>query len=312
MPFISITIPAYKNVPLLKRLLDSIAAQNFKDYEVIITDDTPDDSVQALVSGYSQINGLQYFKNSSPLGTPENWNEGIRKASGAWIKIMHHDDWFAKNDALAILAKHANANIACMFSGYQNIYIDDAEKSEIVQAGISIIEKINKTPWLLFASNKIGPPSVTMIRNNMSEAYDNRLKWRVDTEYYIRMIQHKHRFHYIDDCLINVGMHSTQVTQSTFLNPKIELAEGLYLLEKHGVEPLENIWVYDAWWRLFRNLQIKNMQDILKHAPGAWPMIVHKMVVDLSNIPPTLLSIGFCSKTLMAISYLRRRHYIHA
>jgi len=45
---ISICIPAYKNVGFLERLLHSISIQSFADYEVVITDDSPDDSVKNL------------------------------------------------------------------------------------------------------------------------------------------------------------------------------------------------------------------------------------------------------------------------
>ena len=41
-----------------------------------------------------------YYKNIKVLGTPENWNESIRKAKGAWIKLMHDDDWFANENSL--------------------------------------------------------------------------------------------------------------------------------------------------------------------------------------------------------------------
>ena len=52
-PFISICIPAYKRVNYLKRLLESVAIQTFNDYEVIITDDSDDNSVRELADQYS-------------------------------------------------------------------------------------------------------------------------------------------------------------------------------------------------------------------------------------------------------------------
>lgn len=312
MPLISITIPTYKNVPLLKRLLDSIATQTFGDYEVIITDDTPDESVQELVHAYSQIKNLKYFKNNMPLGTPENWNEGIRKASGDWIKIMHHDDWFSRNDALELLSNQTQQNVDCIFFAYKNVYQNNQEQTEEVIASAKEVENLLKTPWLLFASNKIGPPSVTMIRQSILEVYDNQLKWRVDTEFYIRLIQKKYKFQYLSTSLINVGIHESQVTQYTFLNPKVELEEGLYLLQKHSVNPLKNIWVYDAWWRLFRNLNIRSMEEIQNYAAGTWPTIMHQLVADISLIPIPFLKIGFVSKCCMAVSYFRRRHLLYA
>ena len=48
-PFVSICIPAYKRISYLKRLLESIIIQTYKDYEVIITDDSDNDSVKDLL-----------------------------------------------------------------------------------------------------------------------------------------------------------------------------------------------------------------------------------------------------------------------
>ena len=97
---ISICIPAYSRVAFLQRLLASIAVQTFKDFEVIITDDSPGSDVQEVCSRYADAFPLIYYKNEPALGTPENWNEGIRRASGKWIKLMHDDDWFATPGAL--------------------------------------------------------------------------------------------------------------------------------------------------------------------------------------------------------------------
>ena len=51
--FISICIPAYKHVDYLQRLLDSILIQTYKNFEIIITDDRPDNSVEILLEKHS-------------------------------------------------------------------------------------------------------------------------------------------------------------------------------------------------------------------------------------------------------------------
>lgn len=304
MPKISITIPAYKNVPALQRLLDSIASQTYKDYEVIVTDDTPDISVKEFITSYQRINGLKYYKNPIPLGTPENWNEGIRKATGEWIKIMHHDDYFATADALLSFAKHTTENIDFIFSGYAN-HFHQTDLFQPVHFSKTDSVLIGLNPWTLFASNTIGPPSVTLVRRKQADCYDKNLKWRVDTEYYIRQLQRNSRFTHIRSVLVNVGIHESQVTKSTFLHPEVELTEGLYLLQKHGDKPLRNVLVYDAWWRLFRNLNIYKMEDVLSHAAGEWPDIVQKLLSDIERCDKALLRKGIYSKSLMFKSYIR-------
>src|SRR5665647_1729457 len=99
---VSICIPAYKRIADLEKLLDSIGRQTFKNFEVIITDDSPDDTVKNFCLNYHHEFELIYYKNTPPLGTPENWNEGIRKATGEWVKLMHDDDYFADDDSLAL------------------------------------------------------------------------------------------------------------------------------------------------------------------------------------------------------------------
>jgi glycosyltransferase involved in cell wall biosynthesis len=103
-PFISICIPAYKNASYLDVLLRSIESQTFRNYEVIVSDDSQDDEVEILCKHYSTKFSLQYHKNSPAKGSPANWNMVISLAKGEWIKMMHDDDWFAGKASLAAFA----------------------------------------------------------------------------------------------------------------------------------------------------------------------------------------------------------------
>src|SRR6478735_2601277 len=124
---ISICIPAYKRTAYLKRLLDSVAIQTFKDFEVIVSDDSPDNSVETVCNEYAEKFKLLYFKNAAALGTPANWNFGISKANGDWIKLMHDDDWFADENALAVFARHTDKS-KFIFSAYSNHYENGTAK----------------------------------------------------------------------------------------------------------------------------------------------------------------------------------------
>src|SRR5215470_3166789 len=107
---ISICIPTFQRVNFLKRLLDSISVQSFKDFEVIVTDDSPEDDVRKLSQEYENKFSLRYFKNVVPLGTPANWNQAIRHARGEWIKLMHDDDWFSSSESLEIFSQYTSAD----------------------------------------------------------------------------------------------------------------------------------------------------------------------------------------------------------
>ncbi|MBZ5856366.1 glycosyltransferase family 2 protein [Flavihumibacter profundi] len=305
-PLISICIPAYQRINYLERLLRSIEQQTFRDFEIIVTDDSPDNSVALMVDKYHHLN-IRYKKNEVALGTPANWNSGIKQCRGEWIKLIHDDDWFSSPDSLQIFADHTKMGKKFIFSAYANHFEDGKTPVEQKFLPDSWARKILREPMTLLAYNVIGPPSVIMVHRSITELYDEALKWRVDMEYYVRLLNMLNGYEYINDVLVNVGVSESQVTQSCIYKPNVELPEGKRLLDKHGDFRLKNIWVYDAWWRLLRNMDIRSNQQLEQYAPGDWPLVIKRMVKDLSKIPSLLLRFGILSKSFMFVSYLKNK-----
>ncbi|MBS1668528.1 MAG: glycosyltransferase family 2 protein [Bacteroidetes bacterium] len=304
-PLISICIPAYKRTDFLKRLLDSISIQTFQEFEVIITDDSPGEELAALMAAYDKKFDLKYFRNPKALGTPENWNEAIRKGSGRWIKLMHDDDWFSDAHSLqyfvdAINREHGRTLI---FSAYRKVFIDEGRVEEVFVNAFRY-RLLQKNPFTLIASNIIGPPSVVIHRNDHRFFYDKNLKWLVDIDFYISNLQNA-KSYYIDRVLVDIGMNAEQVTKESFRINKVEIPENFYLLNKIGVVALKDIHVYDAWWRLIRNLRIRKLADIQESGySGELPLSIKKMIGFQSRIPLACLNIGVLSKFFMALSFI--------
>lgn len=308
-PLISICIPSFKRVDQLNRLLLSISSQTFKDFEVIITDDSPDDSVKQLCESYYEKIPLRYYKNSPALGTPENWNEGIRKATGQWIKLMHDDDWFLSNDSLAEFARATvNGGEILIFSAYKNIK-DRTEDGESVFLSPLRRYLLNSNPVSILSKNCIGPPSVTLFEREPLMDFDNKLKWLVDMEFYIRQLKSR-QILYLYKPLIGIGISDSQVTSSSSLNPKVEIPEHLYLLNKLGVGVLNNIPFYDAYWRLFRNLRITDIDSVKSFASdNLIPQKLIKLISFQNAMPNYLFRNGLLSKFFMLISYCKTRFF---
>lgn len=307
---ISICIPAYKRVDFLKRLLDSIEIQTFKSFEVIVTDDSPDENVQLLCAGFKQKIPLYYQRNPSPLGTPENWNEAIRLSKGGWIKLMHDDDWFADEFSLQFFADSITAHPGhhFFFSAYRNLY-EDGRTEKVFASGFGL-RALQSNPVTLFGKNIIGPPSVTLTRNDKEFYYDKVVKWVVDIDFYIMYLQ-KVRPVYLNKVLINVGLGSHQVTRDCARQRPIEIPENFYLLNKVGLFHLKNILVYDAWWRLMRNLEITSERDIRDSGyQGAIPFLITSMIRWQQHFPAMILKIGFFSKAIMCLHYLLNKRKI--
>ncbi len=307
-PLVSICIPAYKNARYLNRLLQSISIQTFKDFEVVITDDSNDDSVCDLINANSWGFELVYTKNEKALGSPENWNEGVRRSRGKWIKIMHHDDWFANENSLSVFVRniHEHPSFNFFFCTYYNIYEDTAEK-DMMTVNSTQRKLILNDPVALLSHNVLGPPSTTIYKNDKSMLYDNRLKWLVDMDFYISYLKTSKPY-FIDEPLINIGVHKDQVTQSSFRNRSVEIPEHLIVLNKLGEKCLQNLLVYDAFWRLMRNLQIRSLEELSEYSndiPVARKL--RRIIKHQQKLPSSVISIGPLSKVFMFFSYLANR-----
>lgn len=305
-PLISICIPAYKNAEYLKRLLESISIQTFTDFEVVITDDSNDSSVSDYINTQSWNFLLSYYKNEQTLGTPENWNEAVNHSKGEWIKIMHHDDWFSSKNALEVFVHEIKKQPkhSFFFCSYENKY-EDGKSRRVTPPNSFSSKLILKNPAALLSGNIIGPPSATIYRSGKNIFYDKKLQWLVDMDFYMRYLGNT-KPSYINQSLINIGIHEDQVTRYSFLKPEIEIPEHLIVLNKLGDDCLKNVIAYDAFWRLIRNLKITSIQEFSKFNKEdiMIPEKLKQIIKHQRKIPSVLLSFGPFSKITMLFSYL--------
>lgn len=306
-PYISVCIPAYKRVEFLSRLLDSLRLQTYRDFEVVVSDDSPGNEVEALCRQYAGFFSLSYHKNSSALGTPENWNEAIRRASGQWIKLMHDDDWFSQPDSLSKFAAAAQQQPEGMlFSSYHDVFLAE-QREKRVRLPAFRFKVLKREPVSLLSKNIIGPPSVIMHRNDGLYWYDARLKWLVDIDMYIRRLQTEAPV-YLPEPLIKVGVGREQVTAFVHGAPEVEVPEHFYFLEKTGIGRLKNLLVYDYWWRFVRNFRLFSEEDIRKYGyDGRVHSVILRMMAWEKRLPAFSLKNGFFSKALMTIHFLLYR-----
>ena len=227
MPKISICIPCYNQVDNIKRLLNSILIQTYKDFEVIISDDSDNDLIKNCIEAYA-INNIKYYKNAVALGSPANWNHAIDKASGDYIKIMHHDDWFTGEASLQAFVDVINKNPEVNFVVSHCVNVS-TEREEIHD--IPNLDMIRQTPDILYLGNHIGAPSVTFFRKSLLR-FDNQLKWLVDIDFYIRMLRESTSMGVVTDPVISIGIHKNQITTSCRNNFRLNIFEYSYLYEK--------------------------------------------------------------------------------
>ena len=230
-PEVSICIPAYRDTARLTILLNSIRQQDFTSYEVVITDDSPDNSVKDLVDAYQDLK-IKYFKNDSAKGSPENWNYCISLASAPLVKLMHHDDYFYDSSSLGkfIQAASQNQEIDYFYSG--TFIVDSSSNSgEVYKVDSRLLNRISEQPAFLFHKNLIGAPTVGLFRKELSFKFDSKLIWLVDIEYYVRVLLAKKVLH-ISEPLVTTVISDSQLSSGLRNTFTFEVGEFLYCYNK--------------------------------------------------------------------------------
>jgi glycosyltransferase involved in cell wall biosynthesis len=90
MPFFSIIIPTYNRAHIIKRPIDSILAQTFKDWELIIVDDGSTDDTKEIIESYKDPRIRYVWQENQERSASRN--HGIELAKGEWICFQDSDD----------------------------------------------------------------------------------------------------------------------------------------------------------------------------------------------------------------------------
>jgi glycosyltransferase involved in cell wall biosynthesis len=95
MPKLSIGLPVFNGQELLPALLDSLLAQTFRDFEIVICDNASSDRTSEICREYGRRDSrIRYFRNERNLGANPNFNRVFELSTAPLFKWAAHDDLY--------------------------------------------------------------------------------------------------------------------------------------------------------------------------------------------------------------------------
>lgn len=190
-PLISIIIPIYNGEKYLKVCLDSILAQTYTHFELILVDDGSTDTSSQICDAYAESDSRVITYHISNGGVSHARNYGINVAKGGWITFIDCDDWITPD----YLKDFASQNLEP-----STLYIIQADKVEngkikpwpyLYKEGICklkagnerIIDKllVYGTPWGKFFNSAV-------VKENKI-LFDEQISNHEDTLFYFEYIR---------------------------------------------------------------------------------------------------------------------------
>ena len=310
-PLVSICIPAYKKPEYVVRCIESVLKQTYKQVEIVISDDSPNQDIKLAIESYNSSISIKYYHNNPALKSPINWNNALNKATGYFYMLMHQDDWFEVDDAIETYIQTFEANPQVDFAFCRNTAIEPDGQVLQLQAIPSLLKDMQKHPNHLVRANVIGPPSNTMLRSKVSIRYDEAYIWLVDVDYYVQLLEAGHGYKYLDAHLVSIGLHEDQTTVFCRNNEDVIIKENIWFASKIGNTAFKDILIYDYYWRLLRNYKIRSIQDITVTGVNEQTIlpVIHHMLALQQNISLSILKMGIVSKTIMFFNYLLKPNH---
>ena len=220
---ISIIVPTYEmygmGADFLRKNFNSIVEQTHQPFEVVVPDNSDDDTIAKVCDEYVGKLPIKYFKNPSK-GMAQNTSAGVKAATGAIIKILYMDDRFANKNAIENLVKAFTTGVAWVATGCLH-----DENGAVVRPHMP-----SYNHDIYAGNNTIGSPSVVAFVNKDVILMDESMTWLLDCDLYARMykLHGAPKFIYSCDVVIGIGKHQT----TNALSDALKENERQYMLKK--------------------------------------------------------------------------------
>ena len=182
---VSIIMPSYNTALYIKKSIESVLAQTYTNWELIIVDDCSTDNTDEVLSEIHD-DRIKYFKNEKNSGAAVSRNKALREARGQWIAFLDSDDLWMPGKLEKQIQFMEKNEYAFSYTNYEEI---DTEGNK-TGVRVSGPKKITKTGmynycWpgcltVMYDANKVGLIQIEDIKKNNDYAMWLKVCKKVD------------------------------------------------------------------------------------------------------------------------------------
>ncbi|MDA8235168.1 MAG: glycosyltransferase family 2 protein [Clostridia bacterium] len=214
-PLVSVLMPVYNEELYVRTALDSILAQTYKNYEVIIINDASEDGTAEMVKPHLNkcVKMISMIRN---LGKAVCLNWGLTMANGRYILEMDGDDWL-EPEALEVLVKEGERlpeEVAYIYSD-RRVYYQDRKgrlKFHHVSKGVSFIDRYRFLSTLRAYGPRFIRKKVLSSIGGWPVDYPTRGRLFEDFALVLKLLD-QYKFSYVPRCLYNIRRHGENISK---------------------------------------------------------------------------------------------------
>jgi len=209
-PSISIIIISYNSGKFISRAIESVFAQTFGDFELIIINDGSTDNTKEIISSFED-NRIKYFENEANRGIVFSRNRGLKLARGNYIGMLDADD-IAHTNKFELQIDFLEKNPEFGMVGSWAKFID--AKGETVPGGWKLKAKSEAIPAIMLFKNYF-LQSAVLYRKECISGYSFKDGFEIGEDYLIWYeILKKWKAWNLQQYLLDYRVHEKSITQN--------------------------------------------------------------------------------------------------
>ncbi|MBD2387134.1 glycosyltransferase family 2 protein [Cylindrospermum sp. FACHB-282] len=189
MPTVSVIIPTYQRGHIVSQAINSVLAQTYSDYEIIVINDGSQDNTSQVLAQFSDHHRITAIHQANQ-GLSAARNAGIRSAKGKYIAFLDDDDlWEPQKLEKQISVLEANPGIGLIYS--DSLFFSDKRGLFPGSYNTAFPTPNLQVLWTLFRYNYIPVLTVIVRRDCLDKVglFDETLRCCEDYDLWLRVIE---------------------------------------------------------------------------------------------------------------------------
>lgn len=268
-PLVSVIVLCFNHARFVVECLETVKAQTFQDFELIIMDDCSSDNSVAIIEDWIVRSRVEcrFIAHKVNVGVCQTLNEAIEISCGEYICMMATDDKWRRN--------RIEAHLAAFASQPPDVAVVYSDTAQIDEAGNPLPETFleGQRPGFALPSGRIfadlidrnfvHPLAATIRRSAIVGVggYDTRLATE-DYDMWLRLAN-QYQFKFVAGLFSDYRIVATSLTRTVFTKPSVKFAYGQFLVAEKWIpsglltDQQLKIWSENqaafAYWLFFHN-----------------------------------------------------------
>lgn len=233
-PLVTVITPAYNSAKLIVDTLESVIAQTYQNWELIIADDCSTDDTCRIVDRYAvNDNRIKLIRRKWNAGPAVTRNRAISCGKGRYIAFLDADDTWYPDKLEKQIKFMQDKDIALSYTSYRRVHEDGRELGFMNAPDFVVYEDI-------LSSNSIGCLTACYDVKKLGKVYMPNIAKRQDLGLWLKILKMVDRAYGIEECLADYYVGVATVSSNKFTAAKYQ-------------------------WRLYREVEKLPYLKALKH-----------------------------------------------